>query len=300
MATASLGVRERMAAAVEADRPGQARRPGGHRRHHLRRHLHHPQRPLHLRLHLRRGAAALPGREGRAARRRSPLPGATDAAHAAPLAVGVDEYQRYLYDVTPDGRVVFFRARGRGAPPRAADPRARGRHRDRRVAQPAGGLVAAGTRRRPGGARSRCASGPCSRSRPSRTSRWRCATAGAFEVDPQRRPVREVSYQESAEGETVGRRARGRRRRSSSPARPRRPTAKHAPPPALETVRTKPGDAITARAPRPRGDAGRRHRERATSTTGRSAAASRDLTDVDEGRAPSPSPRSSAGSAATP
>ena len=32
-----------------------------------------------------------------------------DAAHAAPLAVGVDEYQRYLYDVTPDGRVVFFR-----------------------------------------------------------------------------------------------------------------------------------------------------------------------------------------------
>ena len=42
---------------------------------------------------------------------------------------------------------------------------------------------------------------------------------GGFEIDPQRRPVRELSYQESPEGEKVGRRAgRGRRDR----ARPRR------------------------------------------------------------------------------
>ncbi len=52
-----------------------------------------------------------------------------DAAHSKPLAVGIDEYQRYLYDVTPDARVRVLPRPGRRPPPRVAVPRPRGRRR---------------------------------------------------------------------------------------------------------------------------------------------------------------------------
>src|SRR5512145_1903215 len=40
------------------------------------------------------------------------VPGAGDAAvPARPLAIGIDEYQMYLYELLPDGRLVFFKTR---------------------------------------------------------------------------------------------------------------------------------------------------------------------------------------------
>ena len=63
-------------------------------------------------------------------------PGAA-AAHAAPLAVGVDEYQRYLYDVTSDGRVVFFRVQDGALKQAVPIAGLEGRGRDGGVAQPA-------------------------------------------------------------------------------------------------------------------------------------------------------------------
>ena len=173
----------------------------------------------------------------------SPRP-ASDAAHAAPLAVGVDEYQRYLYDVTPDGRVVFFRVRGRRPEARGPDPGARGRQRDGGVAQPAGRPRRDRNRRRPGGPRAgplqAGLQGPDARrprpggARPRRASR----------STPQKRPVRDVSYQESAEGEKVV--AALVADDEIAVARVGAPSDDGtAPAPALETVRTKPGDAIT-------------------------------------------------------
>ena len=38
-----------------------------------------------------------------------PLPGTTPGTPAKPLVLGVDEYQRYLYEVRQDGRLAFFR-----------------------------------------------------------------------------------------------------------------------------------------------------------------------------------------------
>src|SRR5262245_52260262 len=40
----------------------------------------------------------------------APVPGVAGAATAGPpLVVGVDEYQMYLYELLPDGRLVFFK-----------------------------------------------------------------------------------------------------------------------------------------------------------------------------------------------
>ena len=201
MATASLGVRERMAAASKriarvklVDRAATGVITFGGVFIIL-------SVLVHLRLHLRRGAAALPRRQGRApgravARRaaaRAPPP-------VAPLAVGVDEYQRYLYDVTPDGRVVFFRlpdgARQRELPvPGLEGARVTAASRSLQ-----GDLVAAGT------ADGRVAlvqvrfqpvvRGPGAR----RTSSSRSATAACSQSTPRSAPVRDVSYEESAEG----------------------------------------------------------------------------------------------------
>src|SRR4029450_13232022 len=38
-----------------------------------------------------------------------PLPGAVGAPSEAPLAIVVDEYQKYFYEVAPDARVVMYR-----------------------------------------------------------------------------------------------------------------------------------------------------------------------------------------------
>ena len=170
------------------------------------------------------------------------LPG-EGAADAAPLAVGVDEYQRYLYDVTPDGRVVFFRLRDGARQRELSAPGLAGATVTTATRSLQGDLVAAGT------SDGRVALfqvrfKPVFKDQVLQDLEMGVRDRGAFEVDPQKRPVREVSGQESAEGaRTVAALVAEDEivlARAAAPADGEAP-----PPPALETVRTKPGDAIT-------------------------------------------------------
>jgi phosphate transport system permease protein len=165
------------------------------------------------------------------------------SAHAVPLALGVDEYQRYLYDVTPDGFVAFFRVQDgtlkeavpiaglQGAGVTAASRSLRG------------DLVAAGT------ADGRVALvqvrfKPVFQEQTLADLALEIRDRGAFSVDAQGRPVRDVSYQESAEGAKTVASLIGDEEialaRVGAPA-----DDGTAPGPVLETLRTKPGDAIT-------------------------------------------------------
>ena len=148
---------------LAAHRARQARRPRSPRHHHPRRPLHHRRRLLHLRLHLRGGAPAVPA----GARATGGVSGRLAPAGARaeqPLAIG----DRRVPEDTctsslPDGRCVFFRwptARRTRVP----DPGAGRRHGHGRVAQPDRRLRRGGHRRRPGGARPG-ALPPCTKSR---------------------------------------------------------------------------------------------------------------------------------------
>jgi phosphate transport system permease protein len=169
-------------------------------------------------------------------------PGA-EAAHGAPLALGVDEHQRYLYDVTSDGRVVFFRVQDgalklavplaglEGAGVTAASRSLRG------------DLVATGT------ADGRVALvqvrfKPVFQEQTLADLDLEVRDRGAFSVDPQGRPVRDVSYQESSEGaKTVAALVADEEivlARVAAPA-----DDGTVPAPVLETLRTKAGDVIT-------------------------------------------------------
>jgi phosphate transport system permease protein len=169
--------------------------------------------------------------------------GVPGAPAATPLAVGVDEYQRYLYEVTPAATVVFFRTAD-GA-----------RHRELPIAglegarvttashSLQGGLVAAGT----GDGRVALLQvrfRPVFEGQVLQDLEMELRDRGAFEVDAQKRPVREVSYQESAEGSRMVAALVAEEEivlaRAAAPADGEAPSL-----PALEAVRTKPGDAIT-------------------------------------------------------
>jgi phosphate transport system permease protein len=164
------------------------------------------------------------------------------AAAATPLAVGVDEYQRYLYEVTPEAKVVFFRmadgVRHRELPIPGLE-RATVTTASRSLQ---GGSVIAGT----GDGRVALLQvrfRPIFKDQVLQDLEMELRDRGAFEVDPQKRPVCEVSYQESAEGaRTVAALMANEEivlARAAAPAEGEAPLV-----PALETVRTKPGDAI--------------------------------------------------------
>jgi phosphate transport system permease protein len=169
------------------------------------------------------------------------LPG-VDAARTTPLAVGSDEYQRYLYDVTPDGHVVFVSVRDGGRReipiPGLAGAGVNAASRSLR-----GDLVATGT------ADGRVALAqvrfkPVFKDQALEDLEPEVRDRGAFEIDAARRPVRDVSYQESAEGEKVV--AALVADDEVALARVGAPSEEGvAPPPTLETVRTKAGDAVT-------------------------------------------------------
>ena len=183
----------------------QARRPPRHRRHHLRRRSSSssPSRSSSSSSSARPCRCSGPPR----GRPRRSEPGGRPAAHASagataaapsasatPLVFGIDEYQLYLYELLPDGRVGVLQDRAT-APSRAAVPAARlsgARRVDRGVAQP--GRRLRGRRAPPTAASrsSRCASGPRYEEQKLVDLDLEVRDRGVFEVDAGKRPVREV------------------------------------------------------------------------------------------------------------
>ena len=170
------------------------------------------------------------------------LAGANDA-RSSPLAVGVDEYQRYVYDVTTDGRIVFFRAEDGRAKRELPIPGLAGATLTAASRSLRGDLVAAGT------ADGRVALvqvrfKPVFKDQALQDLELEVRDRGAIAIDPQKRPVRDVSYQESPEGGKVV--AALVADDEIAIARVGAPADDAvAPAPTLEAVRTKPGDAIT-------------------------------------------------------
>ncbi len=126
-------------------------------------------------------------------------PGTAGAAHGAPLAVGVDEYQKYLYEVTPDAHVVVFRGQDGAL------------HREMPIPGLEGGTVVAASRSLGGDS---VAAGTADGRAALVAVRFRpvfegqvlkdleidLRPRGAFEIDPQGRAVREIVSQVSPEG----------------------------------------------------------------------------------------------------
>jgi phosphate transport system permease protein len=165
-----------------------------------------------------------------------------EPAHA-PLTIGVDEHQRYFYEVTPTGRVSLFRisdgARTSEVPvPGLGDAAVTAATRSLR-----GDLVAVGT------ASGRVALAqvrfkPVFKDQVLVDLEVEVRDRGGFEIDPRRRPLRELSYQESPEGaKAVAALVADDEIALARVAAPADDGT--APAPALETLRTRPGDAIT-------------------------------------------------------
>ena len=297
MATASLSVRERMAAAVQADRAASSAStaaPTGVIT--LRRRLQSSSSVLFIFVFIFAEAvplfrAATAERLGDA--RRWP-PAGTAAARACR---GVR--RRRVPDATsttsnPTPASSFFAARTDGqrtarVPVPGLEP-----------AAPSIALVLAqprwATTSRPGPPTAawpscRCASRPSTRTRCSQDLDVDAARPRASStVDPAERPVREVSYHEQ-DGREVRRRARRRRRDRD---RPRGGTddegAEHR---AAASSRGRAGRAGHPRPPRAQRRRSWRRPTAASSTTGSSTKTTPRLTDVSHGRATNPSPRSS-------
>ena len=126
------------------------------------------------------------------------VPGANAAAPAAPgkpLVVGIDEYQIYLYEVLPDARVAFFKMAD-GSLARTVD-----------LAPLAGATITAASRSVPGdfiaaGTGDGRVSLHQVRFRPKYEDQklvdldLDLRERGVLEIDPSKRPVREVAYNE--------------------------------------------------------------------------------------------------------
>jgi len=172
------------------------------------------------------------------------LASAADAAHTAPLAVGVDEYQRYLYDVTPDARVLFFRVQDGAL------------HREMPIAGLAGATVTTASRSLQGDlVAAGTADGrvallqvrfrPVFEEQKLKDLEMELRDRGLVEVDPLKRPVRDVSYEETPEGEkTVAALVADDEIVLVRVEAPPDGEAEPAPAPSLETLRTK-GEAVT-------------------------------------------------------
>jgi phosphate transport system permease protein len=165
------------------------------------------------------------------------------SGHAAPLAVGIDEHQRYLYDLTPDARVVFFRARDGARHRELPIPGLEGATVTSASRSLTGDLVAAGTSDgRVGLAQVRFR--PVFEDQVLEDIDVSVRDRGGFAIDSQKRPVREVSYQESSEGEKAVAALVGDDEialaRVGAPA-----DDGTVPPPTIETIRVPAGDAVT-------------------------------------------------------
>ena len=126
-------------------------------------------------------------------------PGAAGAAHGAPLAVGVDEYQKYLYEVTPDAHVVVFRGQDGALHREMPIPGLEGATVVAASRSLGGDSVAAGTtdgRAALVAVRFR----PVFEEQALKDLEIDLRSRGAFEIDRQKRPVREIVSQVSPEG----------------------------------------------------------------------------------------------------
>jgi phosphate transport system permease protein len=189
-------------------------------------------------------AEALPLFRGAKAERLGTLALAVPGETArAPLAIGIDEHQRYLYEVTADGRVVFVRVpdgeRKREIPmPGLGDAALTAATRSLR-----GDLLAVGT------ASGRVALAqvrfkPVFKGQTLDDLELELRDRGGFEIDPQKRPVRDLSYQESPEGaKAVAALVADDEIALARVAAPADDGT--LPAPVVETLRTRPGDAIS-------------------------------------------------------
>jgi phosphate transport system permease protein len=166
-----------------------------------------------------------------------------DSARGRPLVVGIDEYQRYIYEVTPDARFVFFRAPDGVRHREAPFPGIEGATVTVASRGLGGDLVAAGTADgRVGLAQVRFR--PVFKDQAIQDLEIDVRGRGAFALDAQKRPVRDVSYAETPEGEkavaAIVADSEIVLARVGAPA-----DDGTSPAPSLESVRTKAGDALT-------------------------------------------------------
>jgi phosphate transport system permease protein len=163
--------------------------------------------------------------------------------HGTPLAFGADEYQKYLYEVTPDAHVVVFRLADGTTHRKMPFPGVEGAAITSASRGLAGDALAAGT------ADGRVALAqvrfrPVFEEQTLKDLDIELRPQGVVAVDPARRPVREVVSQVSAEGETlvaalVGDDEVVLARVGESPE------SEPASAPALETLRTRDGEKVT-------------------------------------------------------
>jgi phosphate transport system permease protein len=163
--------------------------------------------------------------------------------HGAPLAIGADEYQKYLYEVTTDAHVVVFRLADGATHREMPIPGVEGAAITSASRGLSGDLVAAGT------ADGRVALAqvrfrPVFEEQVLKDLDIDLRPRGLVVVDPARRPVREVTSRVSAEGETLVAALVG----DDEVALARVgevPEGEEPPEPALETLRTRDGEKIT-------------------------------------------------------
>jgi phosphate transport system permease protein len=164
------------------------------------------------------------------------------AAGARPLAIGVDEYQRYLYEVTSDARVLFFRMQDGALDRQLPVPGLDGATVTAASRSLQGDLVALGT------SDGRVALvqvrfRPLFEGQTLQGLEMELRDRGQVVIDPQRRAVFDVTGQESPEGRRTV--AALLTESEVAVAHVEAPAeGETAPPPSIETLRTRPGDAL--------------------------------------------------------
>ena len=163
--------------------------------------------------------------------------------HGAPLAFGADEYQKYLYEITSDAHLVVFRLADGATHRELALPGVEGAAITSASRALAGDSLAAGT------ADGRVALSlvrfrPVFEGQVLKDLDIDLRPRGVVAVDPAKRPVREVVSQVSAEGETLVAALVG----DDEVVLARMgevPEGEPLPEPALETLRTRDGEKVT-------------------------------------------------------
>ena len=173
----------------------------------------------------------------------APATGSAATAHGTPLAVGVDEYQKYLYEITPGASVVVFRLADGSLHREMKVPGLEGATVTTALRSLAGDEVALGT------ADGRVALvqvrfRPVFEGQVLKDLDIDLRAKAALAVDPGGRPIREVASLVSAEGETLV---------ASVVAADEivlarvaeAPEGESSPAPAFETLRTRDGEKVT-------------------------------------------------------
>jgi phosphate transport system permease protein len=170
-------------------------------------------------------------------------PGASGASEAAPLAVGVDEYQKYLYEVASDAKIVVFRLADGTRQRELAVPGLEGATVTAAQRSLSGDQIALGTRDGRA-ALVQMRFRPVFEAQALKDVDTDLRVKRVLSVDPRQREVRQVASQVSAEGEILLASLVG----DDEIVLARVPDAGEAetpPAPAFETLRTRGGEKIT-------------------------------------------------------